>query len=60
MNTQEEIMSPKQAAKYVGVSLATFYKLIKNGEIPAKKIGNQWRIARSVLDEMIRKGDNGK
>ena len=52
----KEIMNPKEAAEYLGISKPTLYKLIKNGEIPAKKIGKQWRIAKVVLDEIVRGG----
>ncbi|TET62225.1 DNA-binding protein [Candidatus Aerophobetes bacterium] len=52
----KEIMNPKEAAEYLGISKPTLYKLIKNGEIPAKRIGKQWRIAKAVLDEIVKGG----
>jgi len=52
----KEIMSPQEAAEYLRVSKVTLYKLLRNGEVPAKKFGNQWRISRAVLDEIMREG----
>ena len=53
----EKIMNTQQAAEYLGISLRTVYRLIKNGEIPAKRVGGQWRLARSSLDKFIRGGE---
>jgi len=55
--TTEKIMNPKQAAEHLQVSLRTLYKLLRTKEIPARKVGGQWRIARSRLDEYIREGE---
>ena len=38
-----QIMTPKEAAKYLGFHLVTIYRLLKKQEIPATKIGGQWR-----------------
>lgn len=56
-STAEQIMNPKQAAEHLQVSLRTLYKLLRTKEIPARKVGGQWRIARSRLDEYIREGE---
>ena len=34
-----QIMTPKEAAKYLGFHLVTIYRLLKKGDIPATKIG---------------------
>jgi len=46
-----EVMKIKDAANYLGLSKNTIYKLVRSGEIPAKKFGNQWRISKAILDE---------
>ena len=35
------------------VNPRTIYRLIKTGELPAVRIGRQWRFRRSDLDEWI-------
>jgi len=48
-----QIMTPKEAAKYLGFHLVTVYRLLKKGEVPATKIGGQWRFKKDVLDNWL-------
>ena len=48
-----QIMTPKEAAKYLGFHLVTVYRLLKKREIPATKIGGQWRFKKDVLDAWL-------
>jgi excisionase family DNA binding protein len=48
-----QIMTPKEAAKYLGFHLVTIYRLLKKGEVPATKIGGQWRFKKDVLDTWL-------
>lgn len=48
-----QIMTPKEAAKYLGFHLVTVYRLLKKQEIPATKIGGQWRFKKDVLDAWL-------
>jgi len=52
----KEVMSVRDAADYLGLSRNTVYRLVRSGEIPARKFGNQWRISKAVLDEFLRGG----
>jgi len=57
---RREIMTPQEAAKYLGFHLVTIYRLLKKRAIPATKIGRQWRFKKDVLDawllEQMREG----
>ena len=48
-----QIMTPKEAAKYLGFHLVTIYRLLKKSEIPATKIGGQWRFKKDILDDWL-------
>ena len=48
-----QIMTPKEAAKYLGFHLVTIYRLLKKGAVPATKIGGQWRFKKDVLDAWL-------
>ena len=48
-----QIMTPKEAAKYLGFHLVTIYRLLKKGEVPATKIGGQWRFKKDILDDWL-------
>ena len=52
----KEVLNPQEAAEYIRISKTTLYKLLRTGEIPATKFGNQWRISKTVLDEFLRGG----
>lgn len=55
-----QIMTPKEAAKYLGFHLVTIYRLLKKKEIPATKIGGQWRFKKDVLDAWLSKRMGGQ
>lgn len=51
--SRSQIMTPKEAAKYLGLHLITIYRLIKKGELPGFKVGGQWRFKKDLLDSWI-------
>ena len=53
----KEVMNPEETAKYLGISKVTLYKFLRNGEIPARKIGRQWRIIKVALDKFLMEGE---
>ena len=55
-----QIMTTKEAAKYLGIHLITLYRLIKKGEIPSFRIGGLWRLKKDLLDDWILKKINKK
>ena len=48
-----QIMTPKEAAKYLGFHLVTIYRLLKKHAIPGTKIGGQWRFKKDILDAWL-------
>lgn len=48
-----QIMTPKEAAKYLGLHLVTVYRLLKKHVVPATKIGGQWRFKKDILDAWL-------
>jgi excisionase family DNA binding protein len=47
-------MGVKELAVYVGVSQITIYRLVERGQIPAKKVGAQWRFVKDEIDRWLR------
>ena len=45
----EEILDVEGAARVLGVSTRTVYSLARKGEIPAMRIGREWRFALKNL-----------
>lgn len=49
-----DILTPEEVAKYLGVHKNTVYNLCKSGEIPSFKVGNSRRIRTEKLCEYIK------
>ena len=45
----KEILDVEGAATLLGVSTTTIYNLAHKGEIPATRVGREWRFARTNL-----------
>jgi len=43
-----------EAAHYLRFHPSTVYRLARRGELPAVKVGKQWRLDRKVLDNWLR------
>jgi excisionase family DNA binding protein len=48
-----DIMDIAEAASYLNIKKGTLYRLAKNGQVPAAKIGGQWRFKRERLDKLF-------
>lgn len=48
LNTQ--ILTTKEAAEYLKINDQIFEKYLRQGKIPARKVGRQWRISKLALD----------
>jgi excisionase family DNA binding protein len=47
------VFSPEEVAAYLGIHPQTVYKLLRNGELPGRKIGQLWRITKSSLTRYL-------
>lgn len=50
---EHEIMTIKEVAKYLKMNERTVYKLIQEKQIPATKLGKQWRLDKERLNEWL-------
>src|SRR5437762_14093075 len=48
-----EVMNVRQASQYLGNSPDTLYRYITEGEIPAFKLGNRWKLRKTILDRWM-------
>ena len=51
--TTNDLMTTKELAEYLQLDRMTIYKLLKSGDIPANRVGHQWRFFRSDIDSWI-------
>lgn len=47
------IMTIEEVARYLSLHELTVRRLAREGEIPAFKVGRQWRVKRDLLDRWI-------
>lgn len=56
----ERWYSLEETAHHLGVSKDTIYRWISKKQMPATKIGRQWKFKLSEVDEWIRQGNGSK
>ena len=50
---RSSVMTIKEVASYLGVHSITIYRLLKSSDIPAMKLGGQWRFKKEVIDAWL-------
>ncbi len=56
-SSQDQILTLNEVADYLRLSNSTIYRLIKDGELPAKKIGGTWRFSKVAIQEWFKVND---
>lgn len=46
-------------AQHLGVAAITIYRWLEKGQIPAHRVGRQWRFNQAEIDEWVKRGDAG-
>jgi excisionase family DNA binding protein len=49
-----EVLTVAEVAAFLRVNRSTIYKLIRRGELPAFKVGSDWRFNRSQIEELFK------
>ena len=56
MSTLPDVLTLKEAAKFLRLHPSTIYTLSQKKKLPVKRVGGQWRYSRTKLMEWIRSG----
>ena len=51
---KSELMTVSETCRYLKITTRTLYRYIQNRQIPAFKLGKEWRFVRSDLEQWIR------
>lgn len=54
--TDRDILNIDEAAELLGVSVKTFNKVLHNENMPARKIGREWKFSRKALIDWVGSG----
>jgi len=52
-NELPDVLTANEVAQYLRLSAATVCRLAQAGEVPAVRVGRQWRFQRGLLDEWL-------
>jgi excisionase family DNA binding protein len=52
----QDVMTAQQAAEFLQTSRDTVIRKARAGELPAAKLGREWRFRRADLDRWLRRG----
>jgi len=56
----EKLLTLEQVAEYLNVDKFTVYRLLAVKELPAFKVGNQWRFKKKMIENWLMKNSNMK
>jgi putative molybdopterin biosynthesis protein len=54
--SQEDFLTVEEAAAWLRVSKNTIRESIRRGQLPAFKVGREWRISRQVVLDYAKRG----
>ena len=58
MDNETEYLSPKQAAKILGVHYLTVLSYVNKGILPSKRLGRMFKIPKTaVMNEVAKNGE---
>ena len=53
MTSQDDVLTIPDVASLLKVTEKTVYSLVRKGDLPAFKVGGQWRFRRTAIDSWI-------
>lgn len=57
---EKEILNLQEVCELLSVSEKTMLKLLKEENVPARKIGREWRFSRAAIIQWIAKGGSAE
>jgi len=56
---ENQWMDADETAASLHITKATLYKLVKDGRVPAQKIGGKWRFSRADIEDLFAMAGTG-
>jgi excisionase family DNA binding protein len=54
-NVKDEILTAAETCHYLKITPRTLYRYLQDRQMPAFKLGKEWRFVRSDLEQWIRR-----
>lgn len=58
MKKNSDVMDIDDIARYLKLPKPTVYKLARDGRLPGRKIGRQWRFHKDTIDAYLKQATN--
>ena len=55
-----EILTAEDLCKYLKIPRSTLYKLARDRQIPAFRVGRHWRFEKERIERWVKRQRNGK
>ena len=52
--TKRDVLTPDEAARFLRIKKTKLLKLAQGGDVPARKIDDEWRFLRAALEDWLR------
>jgi len=52
---QDKLLTIDELAEYLKMGRTKLYRMAQEGNIPASKVGNQWRFDREEIDQWMKR-----
>ena len=52
-NNQKDILNIEEACSLLGISAKTFAKILRESDVPGRKIGREWKFSRQALIDWV-------
>ena len=49
----EEVLTLAELSEYLKIPRSTLYRLVRQGQIPGRKVGRVWRFHRGAIDRWL-------
>ncbi len=53
-----QVLTGEEAASYLRLHVKTIYRLVKEGKVPGRKVGGNWRFHRDELERWLREEES--
>jgi excisionase family DNA binding protein len=48
-----ELLTANELADFLRIHRSTVYRLLRNGQLPAFRVGNDWRFSRDLIEKWV-------
>lgn len=49
----DQLLTVDDLAEYLQLSTKTIYRMLRRGQLPCYRVGNQWRFRKSIIDAWL-------